>query len=72
MFKAEHNIKSKESIAMMLKCLLSKNERSYNKCKNCEKVDACCFLIKAVSVCQYNNMGSTGADIKGVCNRHPG
>jgi hypothetical protein len=58
MCQAEYNKKSKESIAMMLRCLLSKNERRYNKCKNCEKVDACCFLIKAVSVCHYNKMGS--------------
>jgi hypothetical protein len=56
MLKAEHKIKLKDSITVMLKCLLSKNERSNNKCKKCEKVDACCFLIKAVSVCHYSNM----------------
>ena len=44
--------KTKEKINTMLDCLLSKDFECKN-CKNCESVDACCFLMEAVVVTQH-------------------
>ena len=43
-----------EGINAMLECLLSKHETNCKKCKNCEEVDSCCFLMEAVFVYQYH------------------
>jgi hypothetical protein len=43
-----------EGINAMLKCLLSKDEMNCKKCKTCEKVDSCCFLMESVFVYQYH------------------
>ena len=42
-----------EGINTLLECLLSKDEPSFKKCKECEKVDACCFLMDAVFVYKH-------------------
>ena len=54
------NIKTKEEINTMLDCLLSKDSGCKN-CKNCERVDACCFLMEAVVVSKHirKNMSSS-------------
>ncbi len=41
--------KTKEAINSMLDCLLNK-ESGCKNCKQCERVDACCFLTEAVFV----------------------
>jgi hypothetical protein len=41
-----------EAINSMLECLLAKADIDCRKCKYCEKVDACCFLMESVVVCQ--------------------
>jgi hypothetical protein len=43
---------TKEKINMMLDCLLTKDSGCKN-CKDCESVDACCFLMEAVVVTQH-------------------
>ena len=48
-FKARVN----EAINTMLECLLNKDETNCNKCKNCENVDVCCYLMESVVV--YNH-----------------
>jgi hypothetical protein len=45
-----------KEINTMLECLLSKDEINCKKCKNCENVDACCFLMESVFICQHNDM----------------
>jgi hypothetical protein len=45
----DNNIKTKEEINKMLDCLLTRDS-DCKKCKNCESVDACCFLMEAVVV----------------------
>jgi hypothetical protein len=42
-----------KAINTMLECLLEKADSDCKKCKNCEKVDACCFLMESVVVSQY-------------------
>jgi hypothetical protein len=42
-----------ESINLMLECLLNRDDKSCKKCNNCEKVDACCFLMESVVVSRY-------------------
>jgi len=42
-----------EAINLMLKCLLEKTDIDCKKCKNCERVDACCFLMESVVVSQH-------------------
>ena len=44
--------KTKEEINTMLDCLLSKDSGCKN-CKDCERVDVCCFLMEAVIVSQH-------------------
>ncbi|MHA2010157.1 MAG: hypothetical protein ACW980_22810 [Promethearchaeota archaeon] len=51
--------KVKEEISMMLHCLLNRDDLNCENCKNCEKVDACCFLSEAVNVCNYKEMMKT-------------
>ncbi len=43
-----------EGINEMLGCLLNKEQANCRKCKSCNKVDSCCFLMEAVFVYQYN------------------
>jgi hypothetical protein len=43
-----------EGINEMLECLLGQGKIGCKKCKECEKVDACCFLTDAVFV--YRNI----------------
>jgi hypothetical protein len=43
-----------EGINTMLECLLRNDKNGCNKCKECEKIDACCFLID--SVFAYKNI----------------
>ena len=43
-----------KGINEMLDCLLSQGDIGCKKCKQCEKVDACCFLTDSVFV--YKNM----------------
>jgi hypothetical protein len=52
--------KVKEEISEMLDCLL---ERDFNckDCKNCEKIDACCFLSEAVFVYNFKEKRKTGS-----------
>jgi hypothetical protein len=45
--------KTREEILKMLECLFSQDELDCKKCKNCEKVDSCCFLSEAVFVYNY-------------------
>ena len=42
-----------EGINTLLECLLNKDQISCKKCKECEMVDACCFLMDAVFVYKY-------------------
>jgi hypothetical protein len=44
--------KTKKEINTMLECLLSKDSNC-RSCKNCENVDACCFLMEAVVVSKH-------------------
>ena len=43
-----------KGINEMLECLLSERNSGCIKCKQCEKVDACCFLTDSVFV--YKNI----------------
>ncbi len=43
-----------KGINEMLECLLGQGDIGCNKCKECEKVDACCFLTDSVFV--YRNI----------------
>jgi hypothetical protein len=45
----------KEEICLMLDCLLHRNLKCKD-CKNCEKIDACCFLSEAVFIYNYKEM----------------
>jgi hypothetical protein len=45
--------KAREEICNMLDCLFSQDEIDCKKCKDCEKVDSCCFLSEAVFVYHY-------------------
>jgi hypothetical protein len=54
--KADKSMSDKrvaESINSMLECLLNRDDKSCKKCNNCEKVDACCFLMELVVVSRY-------------------
>jgi hypothetical protein len=48
------NTKVTKAINTMLECLLSKGESNCRKCKNCNNVDACCFLMESVFVYQHS------------------
>ena len=50
-----------ESINSMLECLLKREDRSCRKCNNCEKVDACCFLMESVAVSRYIEKNKSGS-----------
>jgi hypothetical protein len=50
--------KIKDDIITMLDCLLNMDLDCKN-CKNCEKVDACCFLSEAVFVSNAKEMRKT-------------
>jgi hypothetical protein len=43
-----------KGINEMLECLLGQGKIDCKKCKECEKIDACCFLTDAVFV--YKNI----------------
>ena len=43
-----------KGINEMLECLLGQGNNGCKKCKQCEKVDACCFLTDSVIV--YKNI----------------
>jgi hypothetical protein len=45
-----------EGINTMLECLLSQDKFSCKKCRECEKVDACCFLMESVFVYKHIKM----------------
>jgi hypothetical protein len=45
--------KTREEICIILDCLLNQEEMNCKKCKDCEKIDACCFLSEAIFVCDY-------------------
>jgi hypothetical protein len=47
--------KVREEISTMLDCLLNRDLKCKD-CKNCEKVDACCFISEAVFVYNYKEM----------------
>lgn len=53
MISTINKTKTREEICRMLECLFSQDELNCKKCKNCEKVDACCFLSEAVFVYHY-------------------
>jgi hypothetical protein len=50
--KSMLKIRAKKEINTMLDCLLSKDS-DCNKCKDCERVDACCFLMEAMIISQH-------------------
>jgi hypothetical protein len=50
--------KTKEEMLKMLECLFSQDKIDCKKCKNCEKVDSCCFLSEALFVYNYQKMKS--------------
>jgi hypothetical protein len=51
--------KTREEICNILDCLLNQEEINCKKCKDCEKVDACCFLSEAIFVCHYKEFIKT-------------
>jgi hypothetical protein len=51
-----NKIKARSEIYKMLECVFSKDKIDCKKCKNCENVDACCFLTEAISVYHYKEM----------------
>jgi hypothetical protein len=53
MIDTTDKIKAREEICNILDCLLNQEEINCKKCKDCEKLDACCFLSEAIFVCQY-------------------
>jgi hypothetical protein len=42
-----------EAINSMLECLLEKENSDCKKCKNCERVDACCYLMESVVIYKH-------------------
>ncbi len=54
-------IEAVEAMSGMLKCLLNKEEVNCKKCKNCEDVDVCCFLMESVIVYKHKEMRKTGS-----------
>jgi hypothetical protein len=52
--------KVKEELSTMLECILNKDTVNCN-CKQCEKIDACCFLAEAVFVCNYKERKKTAS-----------
>lgn len=53
--KLIHKAEAREVINRMLDCLLSQEGMNRNNCKECENVDACCFLMDAVFVFHYKD-----------------
>lgn len=51
--------KIKEEISTILDCLLNKDDLNCKNCKDCEKIDACCFLSEVVFVINYKERKKT-------------
>jgi hypothetical protein len=58
--KSAFRIEAIEAISVMLECLLNKDKMKCKKCKSCEEVDVCCFLMESVIVYQHKEMRKTG------------
>lgn len=59
---SEFNREITEAVSVMLECLLSKDKMDCNKCKSCEDVDVCFFLMESVVVHRHKEMRKTPAD----------
>jgi len=54
----------KTKIDRMLKCLFGQREANCKLCKNCEDVDACCFIMDAVYICHRQERNKSRQDLK--------
>ncbi len=46
--KSKSESKITAGINTMLECLLSENKTARNRCKVCEKIEACSYLIESI------------------------